>query len=81
VVDFDLSILGAERERFEEYEAGVRREYAHCPDEVFREAARLLAAAPGARAPVRHRGDEAAARGPRPDQPRAQPDAPDAFRR
>ncbi len=36
VVDIDLSILGAERERFEEYEAGVRREYAHLPDEVFR---------------------------------------------
>lgn len=36
VVDIDLRILGAPRERFEEYEQQVRREYGHLPDAVFR---------------------------------------------
>jgi len=36
LVDADLSILGAEPARFQEYEAQVRREYAWVPDEVFR---------------------------------------------
>ncbi len=41
--DIDLSILGAEPERFAEYEAQVRKEYAWVPDAVFRhERARLL---------------------------------------
>lgn len=35
VVDLDLAILGAERERFDRYEAGVRKEYAHLSDETF----------------------------------------------
>ncbi|HEY3452721.1 MAG TPA: hypothetical protein VGK67_40625 [Myxococcales bacterium] len=36
VVDLDLSILAAERERFERYEAGIRKEYGHLPDEAYR---------------------------------------------
>jgi len=33
--DADLGILAAPRERYDEYVAAVRREYAHLPDEVF----------------------------------------------
>ena len=33
--DADLSILAAPPERYEEYVAAVRKEYAHLPDEVF----------------------------------------------
>ena len=36
VVDIDLAILGAEPARFSEYEAQVRREYAHVSDILFR---------------------------------------------
>lgn len=36
VTDIDLSILGAPRERFIEYESQVRREYEWVPDGVFR---------------------------------------------
>jgi predicted metal-dependent HD superfamily phosphohydrolase len=36
LVDIDLSILGAEPQRFDEYEAQVRKEYAHVPDLFFR---------------------------------------------
>lgn len=36
LVDIDLAILGAAPARFAEYEAQVRREYGHLPDEVFR---------------------------------------------
>jgi predicted metal-dependent HD superfamily phosphohydrolase len=36
VVDVDLSILGAEPARFEEYERQVRDEYAHVPGWLFR---------------------------------------------
>ena len=36
LVDIDLSILGAEPARFDEYEAQVRKEYAHVPDLFFR---------------------------------------------
>jgi predicted metal-dependent HD superfamily phosphohydrolase len=36
LVDIDLSILGAEPERFDEYERQVRKEYAHVPDLFFR---------------------------------------------
>ena len=35
LLDVDLSILGAPSERFREYEAQVRREYAFVPDEAF----------------------------------------------
>lgn len=35
LVDIDLSILGAPSARFAEYEAQIRREYAHVPPEVF----------------------------------------------
>ena len=41
--DADLGILAAPRERYDEYVAAVRREYAHLPDDVF-------AAGPGRRA-------------------------------
>jgi predicted metal-dependent HD superfamily phosphohydrolase len=34
LVDIDLSILGAERERFDEYERQVHAEYSFVPDEV-----------------------------------------------
>ncbi|GAA3685825.1 hypothetical protein GCM10022237_50380 [Nocardioides ginsengisoli] len=33
--DADLSILAADRERYDEYVAAVRTEYAHLPDDVF----------------------------------------------
>lgn len=35
-LDMDLAILGAGAEAFDAYERGVRREYAHVPDEAFR---------------------------------------------
>lgn len=35
-LDMDLSILGAEAEAFDAYEAGVRHEYSHVPEEAFR---------------------------------------------
>lgn len=35
--DADLAILAAPRERYEEYVAAVRREFAHLDDETFRE--------------------------------------------
>jgi predicted metal-dependent HD superfamily phosphohydrolase len=38
LLDVDLSILGAPRTRFIEYEAQVRREYAWVPEEAFRKA-------------------------------------------
>ena len=38
LVDTDLSILGAPPERFQEYEAQVRNEYAWVPDVTFRSA-------------------------------------------
>ncbi len=43
LIDIDLSILGASRDRFLEYETQIRSEYAWVPDEVFRhERAKLL---------------------------------------
>jgi predicted metal-dependent HD superfamily phosphohydrolase len=43
LVDVDLSILGAPRERFLEYESQVRREYAWVPSFLFRrERAKIL---------------------------------------
>ena len=36
MVDVDLSILGASRERFSEYEANIRREYRWVPGPLFR---------------------------------------------
>ena len=35
MLDIDLSILGVDRARFEEYERQVRLEYGHVPDEAF----------------------------------------------
>lgn len=37
LVDIDLSILGANPQRFAEYEAQVRREYSFVPGEMFRQ--------------------------------------------
>jgi predicted metal-dependent HD superfamily phosphohydrolase len=42
LVDIDLSILGAERERFDEYEVEVREEYAWVPGPVFRHKRRQI---------------------------------------
>ena len=36
LVDIDLSILGAERTRFDEYERQIRKEYAYVPGFLFR---------------------------------------------
>ena len=36
LVDVDLAILGAARQRFDESDAQIRREYAHVPDAEFR---------------------------------------------
>lgn len=35
-LDMDLAILGSDPALFDSYEAGVRREYAHVPDDQFR---------------------------------------------
>ncbi len=35
MVDADLAILGANRDKFDEYEIGVRKEYAKVPDVVY----------------------------------------------
>jgi predicted metal-dependent HD superfamily phosphohydrolase len=37
LVDVDLSILGATPERFDEFDEQIRAEYAHVPDEAFRQ--------------------------------------------
>ena len=42
LVDIDLAILGAAPARFDEYERQVRNEYAHVPDEAFREGRRRV---------------------------------------
>jgi predicted metal-dependent HD superfamily phosphohydrolase len=42
LVDVDLSILGAEPARFDESDRQIRAEYAHVPDEDYREARRLI---------------------------------------
>ena len=44
LLDTDLSILGAPRPRFLEYEAQVRREYSWVPEEAFRKARAALLA-------------------------------------
>jgi predicted metal-dependent HD superfamily phosphohydrolase len=36
LLDIDLSILGAASERFAEFEAQIREEYSHVPDDAFR---------------------------------------------
>ena len=36
LVSIDLSILGADRPRYEAYAAAIRKEYAHVPDEAYR---------------------------------------------
>ena len=42
LVDVDLSILGADADRFDEYERQVREEYAYVDDEAFRRGRRLV---------------------------------------
>lgn len=42
LVDVDLSILGAEAQRFDEYERDVRAEYDWVPDPVFRRERRRI---------------------------------------
>jgi len=42
LVDVDLSILGATPERFDEFDEQVRAEYAHVPDEAFRQGRRRI---------------------------------------
>jgi predicted metal-dependent HD superfamily phosphohydrolase len=42
LVDVDLSILGAEQERFDEYERQVREEYSWVPDLLFRSKRRKI---------------------------------------
>lgn len=42
LVDVDLSILGASRERFDEYEGQVREEYAWVPDFLYRRERRKI---------------------------------------
>jgi predicted metal-dependent HD superfamily phosphohydrolase len=37
MIDVDLSILGAPPARFAAYDASIRREYAHIPEEFWRE--------------------------------------------
>ena len=36
-LDADLKILGTDEERFEEFEAGIRKEYGFCDDEVYKQ--------------------------------------------
>jgi predicted metal-dependent HD superfamily phosphohydrolase len=44
MIDVDLSILGAPPSRFAAYDEGIRREYAHVPEDIWRERrARVLA--------------------------------------
>ena len=42
LVDIDLAILGADTTRFDEYERQVRAEYAHVPDDAFRDGRRRI---------------------------------------
>lgn len=42
LVDIDLSILGASKDRFEEYERQIREEYAFVPGWIFRHKRRLI---------------------------------------
>jgi predicted metal-dependent HD superfamily phosphohydrolase len=45
LVDIDLAILGADAERFAEYERQIRREYAHVAEAAFRARRRAVLAA------------------------------------
>ena len=67
LVDLDLAILGASSERFDEYEAQVRAEYASVPDMLFRRGRAAVLASFAEReriymTPVLHDRLEAAAR-------------------
>jgi len=52
LVDIDLAILGADAARFGEYEAQIRREYAHVPEAEFRAGRSAVLAAFLARDPI-----------------------------
>lgn len=52
LVDLDLAILGASAERFDEYEAQVRAEYAFVPDAPFRRGRAAVLAGFAARARI-----------------------------
>jgi predicted metal-dependent HD superfamily phosphohydrolase len=52
LVDIDLAILGADGARFAEYEAQIRREYAHVADAEFRARRSAVLAAFLARDPI-----------------------------
>jgi predicted metal-dependent HD superfamily phosphohydrolase len=41
-LDIDLSILGAVPERFAVYDAAIRREYEHVPDDLYRTGRRAV---------------------------------------
>lgn len=36
LIDIDLSVLGASDSEFDAYDAGIRKEYAHVPDDAYR---------------------------------------------
>ncbi|MDA7416349.1 N-methyl-D-aspartate receptor NMDAR2C subunit [Xenophilus arseniciresistens] len=52
LVDIDLAILGAAPARFAQYEAQIRREYAHVPPEVFEPRRRRILGSFLARDPI-----------------------------
>ncbi|RYY92905.1 MAG: N-methyl-D-aspartate receptor NMDAR2C subunit [Comamonadaceae bacterium] len=52
LVDIDLAILGAPPARFAEYEAQIRREYAHVPPDVFEPRRKRILGAFLARNPI-----------------------------
>lgn len=67
LVDLDLAILGASADRFDEYEAQVRAEYAFAPEVIFRRGRTAVLAGFAARkriyqTPVLHERFEEAAR-------------------
>ena len=70
--DADLAILAAPPDRYDEYVAAVRREYAHLPDDVFDAGrAAVLRRAGRQAAPVPHGVRPRALGGPGPGQPGA----------
>lgn len=42
IMDIDLAILGAKKQRFVEYEQQIRREYGHVPESIYREKRRAV---------------------------------------
>lgn len=52
MVDLDLTILGASPPVFDDFEARIRKEYAHVPDELFLPGRRAVLERLGTRAPI-----------------------------